>query len=251
MIDVAPVGVVGIDRRSGLPYYYQLRDILLNQLDTWEAGYKLPSEGELCEAYGVSRTVVRQALDDLASQGLLHKVKGKGTFVTGRKLDATFVQRAAGFHDEMTALGHAVRSRTLVQEVRPASVRVAAKLDLSIDDPVVQLDRVRHVDGEPNQVVRTSLPRALCPGLEAVDMEDRSLYAELAARYGIRPTSGRRTIEATAATPMDAEWLGVDAGAPVLLMESVTADRDDRPFEYFVAVYRGDKSKLHIELQAP
>jgi GntR family transcriptional regulator len=238
-----------IDRRSLVPYYHQLREILLGRLEgDLSPGDKLPSEGELCETYGVSRTVVRQTLGELAQEGLIYKVKGKGTYVSDRRLDATFAQRAAGFHEEMTRAGHVVSSRTLTQRVLPASVAVAAKLELGVGQPVVQFDRLRAIDGQPIQVVRTFLPAALVPGFEDEDMTDRSLYVLLRERWNVRPDHGRRRIQTAPASAADAKLLAIRKGTPVLLVESLTRTADDVPFEYFVATYRGDRMQFDIEV---
>jgi GntR family transcriptional regulator len=236
-----------IDRRSVAPYYHQLREILLERIRTeWSAGHKLPSEAALCDHYGVSRTVVRQALDDLSRSGVLHKVKGKGAFVTGEKLDAGFIQRPLGFYEAMRQQGHTVRSRILVQQIVPATVYVAQRLHLPIEAPLVQLDRLRFVNDKPIEVVRTFLPEALCPGLADIPMEDQSLYETLEQEYSLRPWRGSRTIEAAGATETDAELLDVSPGSPVLIMESVTEDPNGVPFEHFVAVLRSDRAKFDI-----
>jgi GntR family transcriptional regulator len=241
-----------IDRRAAVPFYHQLEEILLGNIGRgWVAGDKLPSESELCLRYGVSRTVVRQALDEMERQGLVYKVKGKGAFVTGRKFEASFAQHAVGFHQAMTSRGHAVTSRVLAQAVAPAPAHVARMLELDVAAPVVALDRVRSVDDVPIQVVRAWMPHALCPGLEDVDLRDASVYAVLGARFGLRPHRGRRTIEAVAMPAAEAELLAVPEGSPALLVESVTRTEDDIAFEHFSAVCRGDRAKLEIEVVPP
>jgi GntR family transcriptional regulator len=241
-----------IDRNGPAPFYHQLKEILLRDIgSSWSSGDKLPSESELCLQFGVSRTVVRQALDEMEREGLVYKIKGKGAFVTGRKFDSTFVQHAAGFHASMTGRGHMVSSEVLLQEVQPAGPHVARMLGLDVGAPVLALDRVRSVDGVRIQVVRAWLPHRLCRGLEDVDLADASLYAVVAERYGLRPDHGWRTIEAVAIPAADAALLGVEPDSPGLLMESVTSTAEEEAFEYFVAIYRGDRSRFDIEVRAP
>jgi GntR family transcriptional regulator len=57
-----------VRRDSGVPLYVQLKESLQEKIaqGEWVVGMELPSEQELCDTYGVSRTVVRQALDDLS-----------------------------------------------------------------------------------------------------------------------------------------------------------------------------------------
>lgn len=241
-----------IDRGGAAPFYYQLKEILNGDIQNGlAAGDKLPSESELCRHYGVSRTVVRQALDEMEREGLIYKIKGKGAFVTGRKFEATFVQHAAGFHAAMTSRGHEVANVILVQEVIPAVANVASCLGLDIGEPVLSLDRVRSVDGVPIQVVRAWMPHHLCPGLEAMDLRSASVYEVLGRQYGLRPHHGRRTISAGTISETDAGHLGVEPGSPALLVESVTRTAGGIAFEYFAAVYRGDRSTFEIEVMTP
>ena len=109
-----------IDFRSFEPYYLQLKRILVKEMeDNGAEGSLLPSEAELCSRYSVSRTVVRQALAELENDGLVLKVKGKGTFVTGHKLDTSFIQDKLGFYESMTRAGHVVQSRILKLPLSP------------------------------------------------------------------------------------------------------------------------------------
>lgn len=236
-----------IDRRLVVPFYRQLRDILLRRMESeWVPGDRLPSENEICRIYGVSRTVVRQALDDLDGEGRLFRVRGKGTYVIQRKVNATFVQQSLGFHASMTAQGYAVGSHVLVLRVANATPHLAKLLHLAIGAPVVQLDRVRTLDGQPIQVERTILPHRLVPGFETIDMEDRSLYATLEEHYGIRPTSWHRTFGAVPMSPSDAGRLEVKAGSPAMSISSLSRTADGVAVEYDVAVYRGDRSEFEV-----
>jgi GntR family transcriptional regulator len=243
--------VNGIDTRSFVPYYQQLKQILTGDIQKRSEGDLLPSESELCQAYSVSRTVVRQALDELERDGLVVKVKGKGTFVTGRKLNTSFVQQSLGFYDSMVNAGHTVRSTVLKSEIAPCPVRLAPALSLSIGDEVIRFDRVRSVDGRAVQVVRATLPARLFPGFTDLDMTDRSLYQVMRDQYGVRPAGGHRSIEAEALSAEDARYLGAPPGLPALRIESVTRTVDGTVFEYYSAIYRGDSFKFELEITSP
>jgi len=237
----------GIDGRSLEPYYQQLKRILVEEIESRRnEGDLLPSESELCRQYSVSRTVVRQALGELTGDGLVHKVKGKGTYVTGRVRSPSFVQRSLGFHDSMVHAGHTVRSRVITLQREPCGVALAKLVEIGLGEDVVRFARVRSVDGKPVQVARTVLPSRLFPGLEELDLTDRSLYQVLADSYGVRPATGHRAVDAAALSPEDAGHLGAVEGEPTLRVESVTRSADGVLFEYSVAVSPGDSFKFEI-----
>ena len=243
---------MAIDFRSFEPYYLQLKRILLKDLEAHGTeGTLMPSDAALCARYSVSRTVVRQALAELESEGIVHRVKGKGTFVTGRKLDTSYMQDTLGFHESMTRSGHLVHSRVLKLETERSGVDVARLLAIRVGDEVVRFDRVRSVDGRPVQVVREFLPARLFPGLVDLDMTDMSLYQVLRDSYGVRPARAHRAIEAVALSREDAAHLAVAKGTPGLRLSSITWSTEDIVFEHFVAYYRGDSFRFEIEVRSP
>lgn len=239
-----------IDRHSPLPFYAQLKQLLVDQLEhTWQAGERLPGEVTLCERYGVSRTVVRQALDELQAEGRIVKRKGQGTFASGGKVDETLFQSLTGLHEDVTARGGSLVSDVLRFELTPSTSEVAAELEIAEGSPVVYLERLRHANGEPWVLTRTYLPHDLAPGLLEEDFTRQSLYAVLEDRYGVRLDHGRRLVEAVPASAAVAEALGLQEHDPVLLLHSTSWDASGRPVEYFLAYHRGDRSRFQVHLR--
>src|SRR5579875_1080244 len=217
-----------------IPFYYQLTQLLQDAIQSgaWATDEAIPSEHELCQTFGVSRTVVRQALGGLVAAGILYRVRGKGTFVAPRKLEEKFVQRADGFYTEMTASGLTVVSDVLEQEPVAPPPRVRKALGLDEQARTIRIDRLRSVGGPVLLYVQTFIPEELCPDLVNVNLERRSLYALLRERYGLVVASGKRSIEAVLAGPPISELLKVRKGAPLLKIESVSYLADGRPLEY-------------------
>lgn len=241
---------VKIDFESHLPYYIQLMDILkehIAQAD-WKPDTQIPSEQELCEAYGVSRTVVRQALRELEFQGLIYRRKGKGTFVSPPKISEGLIHKLTGFHQDMVERGHTPGTHVLHQKVSAANEKVAAFLEVAPGTQVVDIRRLRFTDAEPIQLVSSYLPFDLFPGLVDVDLSNRSLYEFLESEYGVYPAHGRRYVEAVLSNEVEAELLNIKKGAPLLMLDSVIYSAADRPIEYYHAVHRGDRSRFEIEL---
>jgi GntR family transcriptional regulator len=203
---------------------------------------------ELCEAFGISRTVVRQALRELEYDGLLYREQGKGTFVAEPKISESLVQDLTGFYEDMVARGLTPVTQVLRQEVQPADEKVAHYLQIQPGDEIVLIERVRSVGGEPFVLVVTHLPYHICPDLVNEDLTTQSLYALLEGKYGLQLSHGRRTIEAVAANQYEVRHLGVQEGAPLILLHSVSYLKDGRPIEYFHAVHRGDRSRFEVEV---
>lgn len=198
--------------------------------------------------FDVSRTVVRQALGDLASEGLITRSRGRGTFVAEPKIEESLVQKLTGFYEDMVERGYQPETEVLEQTVIPASQKVADFLHIGEGTPVFKLGRKRSIQGEPILLVTTYISHSLCNGLEDEDFEDTSLYQILEEEYGLVIAYGRRTVEAVPANRYEADLLEVKKGAPLVLLDSISFLDDGTPLEYYHAVHRGDRTRFEVEL---
>jgi GntR family transcriptional regulator len=239
-----------IDRSSPVPYYIQVRDALQMRIQdgSWHPGDQIPGEPELCRMFDVSRTVIRQALNDLVYRGLLVRKKGKGTFVAEPKIRESLVQKLTGFHQDMVEQGYTPVTRVLKQGLVPANRKVAAYLGIEEGTEVVEIERLRFVQDEPIQLTTTYLPYRVCPELLHQDLTDRSLYIFLEKQCGIMIARGHRSIEAVAANDYEARLLQVKKGAPLIMLNSVSFLSDGTPVEYYHALHRGDRTRFEVEL---
>jgi GntR family transcriptional regulator len=239
-----------INFESHIPYYIQLMDILREKVQQaeWRPGDQIPGEQDLCERYQVSRTVVRQALRELEYEGVITRQKGKGTFISLPKISEGLVQKLTGFYQDMVERGLKPGSHVLHQEVSPSSEKVARFLNIEPGEKVIDIQRLRFINDEPIQLVTTYIPYELCPSLATADLSNQSLYAFLEKECGIYIAKGHRFIEAVLANEHEAELLGIERGAPLLLLDSVSYSEDGQPIEYYHALHRGDRSRFEVEL---
>ena len=248
--DPAQLPRTSVRRTGAVPYYAQLADLFREHITTghWEPGRPLPSEQQIGEFFGLSRTAVRQALAQLAAEGLVRKEKGRGSFVRGPRRTEFVVQELRGFFDEMSEQGKAVETDVLLLETTYAPPEEAALLGIPTGSKVVQLDRLRKVDGEPICLATTLLPLPRFAGLAGQDLSGTSLYDLLRTSFGVEPRTGWRTVEATGADRQTARVLGVRPGSPLLLLTSLNVDATGEPFEHFTAWYRADRTSFRIEV---
>lgn len=247
---VAPAQLprTSVRRAGAVPYYAQLAELFRDHIVTghWEPGRPLPSESAIGEFFGLSRTAVRQALAELQSEGLVRKEKGRGSFVRGPRRAEFVVQELRGLFDEMSEQGKHVETEVLLLETTVAPAEEAALLGIPTGSKVIQLDRLRRVDGEPICLARTLLPLPRFAGLAGQDLSGSSLYEVLHDAFDVEPGTGWRTVEATAADRRTAALLDVRAGAPLLLLTSLNVDTGGEPFEHFTAWYRADRTSFRI-----
>lgn len=240
-----------IDRESSLPFYQQLKDILVDAMreETLLPGDRLPSERELRDAFGLSRLTVRRAITDLIHAGALFTQPGKGTYVRAPKL-AQAAQQLAGLSEDMKTRGHQVTSRVLQVAVQPATGKSAKTMGLGPTDSIVLIERLRYVDGEPLAIERCNLNYRLCPGIDLRDLTG-SLYGILRDSYGLTIPRAQQSYEAVAAGRREAGLLRVPEGAPLLLAERTAYVASGEVIEHGIAWYRGDRYRFFAMLLGP
>ena len=111
-----------LDERSPVPLYYQLQEIIRTRIEggQWGPGQQLPPEADLCKEFNLSRGTVRQALADLVREGMLHRRRGKGSFVAAPKIQQD-IQTLLGFSDYVkSVLGTDLGTRLISARLIPA-----------------------------------------------------------------------------------------------------------------------------------
>jgi GntR family transcriptional regulator len=236
---------VDLDRQSVVPLYYQIQQQLLEQIRSGRlnVGDSVPSEQEISERLGVSRMTARQALKSLCSLGLVYSQRGKGTFVSGRKLEKDFRQLLS-FSEEMQKRGSQPRSKVQVFERVQPSAEVAAALQLKPEDQIIRLRRIRLADSISVCIETTHLPHKVFPDLLTTFDPVQSLYQALSQRYGIHVDYADEVAEASAATSAEAKLLRIRPKAPVFRFTRTAYSLDGRAIEFVKSVYRGDRCKV-------
>jgi GntR family transcriptional regulator len=243
-----------IDRTSPVPFYFQLAELLEQEIASsrWEPGARIPSEPELSNRFGLSRTTIRQALARLEQRGLIERLKGQGTFVRRGQPGLWLLQSSDGFfQDEVDRLGRTVTSQVLRAEAGPLPEWACGALELPPRSVGATLERLRSVDGLVALYVVNYLANRVAEAALAVTNPNESLYRRLRERAGVVPHGGRRTLEAVAAEPRLAELLELKPGAPVAFIESVAWDADMQPFDCYRAWLRTDRTRIDIQAAGP
>lgn len=237
-----------LNRFSDRPLYRQLADQLVARLgNDYPWGERLPSESELATEFDVNRLTVRQALADLARQGLVDPVQGKGTFVTPPAIRYSVAAgKDASFTKAMRSLGHEAEIRSL-RTTRDDDPVI--RQELATRRVVTRYDFVRLVDGSPWSLSRTWLATGAFPGLADHWAGDSSLYLVLEQQYGLRMRRAGRTFSAVPADPIDAEHLMVAVGAPVLVSRGLIISEDGEPLAVTEHRCRGDRVQFTVEFE--
>jgi GntR family transcriptional regulator len=238
-----------INKQSRIPYYYQLADILreiIRERATGDETEFLPSENELVQTYQVSRATVRQALNLLEREGLVHKAQGKGTYISKHRVrypltkmvSTTIEMERRGWHP-----GVEVLSFLEVDTYSP----ITEALNLTAGDKVYELCRLRLGNGQPVGLQWAYLPVRICPGLIDLDLAT-SLTQVMEEHHGILFWSAHEFLRARLPTKFEAEHLQIPEKLPVIYMERITFTPEGQPVEFLQSVWRSDMYEYEFSL---
>jgi GntR family transcriptional regulator len=232
------------------PLYRRIADILRQEIERGAliAGEAMPTEQELVRRFGVSRGTIRQARAALRSEGVIGGSQGRVFSVRGAPLTQPLGELIS-FTSWAQRLGRKPGARVIHFGSETADHAAAVALGLDAGVSVCRLERIRTIDGQPVMIERTIFPIAIGELLATVDLTQESVYAVLASR-GIVPATARHRIEATPANGNDAALLGIARGSPLLRVERLGFDRNQRPLEWSIDSYRGDRANFEIENSA-
>lgn len=207
---------------------------------------KLPTEAEFCKLFGVSRTTVRTALQQLAIEGYVHRIQGKGTFVSENKISQHLTATVGSFSEQVTLQGKNPSIKVICLTVIEADKKLADLFKLNIGDPVNKLVRIRYVDDIPLQYEIAYLPWFKTPGLDIKACE-KSLFHLLNKQYKIKIRKTIEELELTLADDIVAAHLAIKSGSPCFLLETRTYEADQSIIEHSKTYFRGDRAHFVIE----
>lgn len=240
--------MIRIDKTSRIPLYLQLMDILINKMED-EIGEngQLPSEREICQQYDLSRTTVRQAINELEKDGYIYKVHGKGTFVSPKKVNQELV-KFYSFTEEMKKLGKVPISKVLSFDVLEADRKISSKLLVAEGSKVYCFSRLRIANDTPMMLETSFIPYDLFPGITKEDLEHTALYEIFRNRFQTEITMAEEFFMPVMTDEKEAKQLKMHPSLPSLRIERLTHGVD-RVIEYTNTIARGDKFKYHVRLE--
>ncbi len=207
----------------------------------------LPSERKLCEDFGVSRTTVRAAIQELIARNELISKPGRGTFINTSILKVN-LEALDSTTEKIRGAGKVVRSKILKSNVIEANKDLALTFSVSLGDKLFELKRIRFMDDEPFSLDTTYLNVNKFPGIEAIDFTDDSLFRVLKDVYRVNLNHGEETFEISYANYEESLHLRIEEGKPVIVLEGQVFDKEDKLVEISKQIIRADKIKYHYSV---
>jgi GntR family transcriptional regulator len=232
------------------PLYEQIKILLTQSLiaGEWKPGEAIPSEMELAQRFRVSQGTVRKAIDALASEHILVRRQGKGTFVASHA-EPQYQYR---FLRVLPDSGEELHPQNKLLELRKgrASAEVARALQVKAGSPVHVIRRVLYFAGKALILDEIVLAAASFPGLSIPKLEEfrGSMYSFYESVYDLRMIRAEERLRAVAADAATAGHLEVAPGTPLLCVDRIAYTYGDRPVEWRRGLCRTDGYSYTNEL---
>ena len=236
--------------RNHIPLYYQIEQILREQISSGDISRDepLPTETQLCEEYGVSRSTVRQAFASLINDGLVSRVPGKGTYLSqGNSEEKTF----HFFTDIEDLVGLAEKANNKVTyhgQVVPAK-KIALLLSLGPGQKTLRICGIRFLRNLPLCYFIIHVPSEFAHFFNGEDLKSGAILTILENKSGMVARKVRQTISATKADKRAARFLGIAPGDPVLQFERVHYLINDRPIEVGISYFHPKRYSYVVEFK--
>lgn len=229
------------------PLYDQLVDILTEKIEhELSVGDTLPSERELSVRYGLSRTTVRLALQELERMGLVVRQHGRGTFVADRSAHTTNLTQAYSFTEQMRAMGRTPQTTILEFCDFEADKQLSQRMNVRLGEKLYKIKRIRLADGVAMMVERTYLPMRKFLSLKRPLLEAKPLYDIIEQDYREKIKSAEEEFRASIVRPADARLLDISDGSPILDITRTTVTVSNEIVEYTRSVARADQFTYRI-----
>ncbi|MHB1377677.1 MAG: GntR family transcriptional regulator [Candidatus Humimicrobiaceae bacterium] len=240
-----------LDINGRIPYYYQLKQFIIEQIESgeWHSGQMLPYENQLCQHFNISRTVIRQTLQELKNDGYIVTRKGKGTYIAEPEINENITQNLVGFYETWTSMGLEVENVVLGLEKNKPSEEIRNALKLNKDDEVIVLQRLSKLNNKPYSLSINYIPYEPLKKLLYEDFRFTGLYTLLEKKYKMELTHGQSTIQIALATKEEAELLNIKKRDPLFLLEGISFLKNDKPMVFYHTVHIGERSKIRVEIR--
>jgi len=241
-----------LDRNETAPLWVQLKNRIQDAIasKSLRPNSRMPSETALCEIFDVSKPVVRAALAALSVEGHVVKMPRKGMFISQPRQDVDFMTSNLSVFGDLTAKGHLVTTKTFEFYRAKANENEQSVFGIPPEGDVVRVTRVYYCDGRPITHTRISLPGYKLPGMEKLDIDNRSIFQTIREQYGLTVQRAERWFTAELPDADTTTRMGIPENTPLIAIESIAYDHDGGALEYYRAFYNSAVARIHLRIDS-
>jgi GntR family transcriptional regulator len=249
-----------IDRSSPIPYYHQLQSLLREGIEhgLWKPGDLLPSEAAMISLFGISRTAIRRALDILQNEGIVFRIKGKGTLVTEPKFEFEAIKSQFPTWGTRRRRVQPPLLKTVIDaRLGEAGGLMSQILKVKPDQPIFEITGVEVMHEVPSNIVQMYVRPDASDQLSALanqgdvptmKEDGPELLVQLTKEYGLYTVESNMTLEAVTADDWQAGLLEIPRNTPILALSGVDLGLDRSPVAFSRTFCRSDQLQFSFRL---
>jgi GntR family transcriptional regulator len=180
----------------------------------------------------------------------LIQARGRGGWVVVGPAVTEHIEGPPSLTEWAARHGYVVTSKVVTVRVRTVKSGEAADLRIPTSSKILELERVRYIEGVPLSFDVSVLHPRLIPVLRDIDFSSRSLFGSIRERAGLIATRAEVVVRAVPATERVATLLTISRGEALLELDEMTFDQYDEPFETARLLNRGDRYAFATTLTA-
>jgi len=236
-----------ISRSSYKPIYMQICDLIRENIDSGKLspGSRVWSENDIVEQFQVSRNTAQKAIETLANEGIVSRVQGKGSFVAQPKVDYG-LQHLVSFTEETFGKGLNPSSRIICFDKKHPNHQHAKNLNISKDDWVYRLERLRMANEYPIAHQISIIPEDLCPGLKDYDFSKQSLYEVFEKEFNHILSWQKIIVNPIVADDSITEMFDIFPHTPLLHTDSILYLAGGTPIESSMNIYLSERYQFTV-----
>jgi GntR family transcriptional regulator len=234
-----------MSKKRNVPAYQVIQSTIRKCIKSGELrpGDTVASERDLARIHEVSLMTARHALASLEREGVVERRWGAGTFVSPPKIH---FNKLMSYTELMASRGFLVHSKVVQSSVLDDEYEIANRLSLPAASPLIKVERVRLVAGEPFALETFFLSAKEFKGLTAAPLGRGSLFATLEHEYGVQLAYADEEIDVTAAEPRAAKLLAVPESSPLLRISQLFYSAKGKACMYGWGLYLPGRHMLVI-----
>ncbi|HGW6105523.1 TPA: GntR family transcriptional regulator [Citrobacter werkmanii] len=230
-----------------LPIYMQIREALRNGIaqNVYKQGERLPSENELAAQFNTTRATVVHAMQGLLNDGLIERVRGRGTFVKSPSIITVMDTQTLGFFEkDLIGLGTSLEYQLVEFSPVPTSERLQEKLMLSKKESIHRLMRLRFINKQPIALEIRYMASILALQINKQALEANALQNIFKQVLGIDIHTIANQVRVALPNQEAAQMLKIKRSRPVLVRQHMYLTAENKPVLWGETLYR-EEYEIH------
>lgn len=233
-----------LDSKNPIPLHIQLKELIERKIFEGEYEDKIPSEREFMEQFSVSRSTVREAINQLVRDGVLEKKHGKGTFISFKPIQ-DWLGSLRSTTETIRGMGMKPGAKLIDHGIIEPNESVISLTNLN---PAYFIKRIRYADEVPIAIENQYYPIEIGEKLLKYDLDHATLYDLLEKDLNIQFADAEQIITAGHFQKEDANYLQVPLSTCALIINRIIYDNEGDIIEYQEGFYRSDMYSFSINL---